>query len=324
MNEREMELWEQYPFTVEKISRVRGAFLCETQEGLLYLRETGSTEKRLRWENQIVKRLEELTDIPLDPYVENREGNLLTESGDGRTFAVKRWPAGRECDMAEPREILQGTVLLARLHLGLAAASREAERTEEAENDWREELARHTRELLRTRNYIRKKRHKSDLELQILGGFPRYYEAALDATERAAQEEAGPWLLCHGDYTHHHLLLAGERMAVVDFSHMGWGVPAGDLYLFLRKAMEKHGWSRRLGEAMLDGYQKVRPLEERERRYLNIRLHYPEKFWKQVNYYYNRKKSWVPVRSLEKLQLLEQQREQQDSFLQAAERKGLL
>ena len=113
-------------------------------------------------------------------------------------------------------------------------------------------------------------------------------------------------------------------MAVVDFSHMGWGVPAGDLYLFLRKAMEKHGWSRRLGEAMLDGYQKVRPLEERERRYLNIRLHYPEKFWKQVNYYYNRKKSWVPVRSLEKLQLLEQQREQQDSFLQAAERKGLL
>ena len=324
MNEREMELWEQYPFAVEKISRVRGAFLCETKEGLLYLRETGSTEKRLRWENRILERLEEQTGIPVDSYIENKEGNLLTEGSDQRTFAVKRWPGGRECSMAEPEEILRGTEVLARLHQGLQALSGDSGQEEEKAEDWREELARHTRELLRTRNYIRKKRHKSDLELQILSGFPRYYEAARQAAEQAAGEGMGELLLCHGDYTHHHLMVRERDMAVVDFSHMGWGIPAGDLYLFLRKAMEKHSWNRRLGEAMLAGYQKIRPLTDAERRYLNIRLHYPEKFWKQVNYYYNRKKSWMPFRNLEKLQLLEKQQEQQRHFLEAMEGRGLL
>ncbi len=324
MNEREMELWEQYPFAIESVSRVRGAFLCETKEGLFHLRETGSTEKRLRWENQIVRQLERQTGIPVDAYVENKEGNLRTEGSDQRAYAVKRWPGGRECSMAEPAEILWGTEVLARLHRGLEEISRTAEREEEKPWDWREELARHTRELLRTRNYIRKKRHKSELELQILGGFPQYYAEAQQAVELAAQEDLGEPLLCHGDYTHHHLLIQGRQMAVVDFSHMGWGVPAGDLYLFFRKAMEKHGWSRQLGEAMLAGYQKIRPLPPQEKRYLRIRLRYPEKFWKQVNYYYNRKKSWMPLRNLEKLRLLEQQKERQRLFWEAMEKEGLL
>ncbi|MCJ7836840.1 phosphotransferase [Cuneatibacter sp. NSJ-177] len=324
MSEREMELWEQYPFEIGKISRVRGAFLCETKEGLRYLRETGSTEKRLRFENEILEKLTELTGIPVDSYVENKEGNLVTESSDKRTFAVKRWPAGRECDMADAGEIVKGAEVLAKLHEGLIQISAETERGAEAAGDWREELSRHTKELLRTRNYIRKKRHKSDLELQILGGFNGYYEQAMDAAARAEAEPAAEVFLCHGDYTHHHLLVQGAQMAVIDFSHMGWDVPAGDLYLFLRKAMEKHGWNRKLGEAVLEGYQKNRELSPGERRYLDIRLRYPEKFWKQVNYYYNRKKSWVPLRNLEKLQLLEQQKEQQEEFLAAMEAGGLL
>ena len=34
MNERESEVLEKYPFRVERMSRVRGAFLCETEDGL--------------------------------------------------------------------------------------------------------------------------------------------------------------------------------------------------------------------------------------------------------------------------------------------------
>ncbi|WP_434310118.1 phosphotransferase [Hominifimenecus sp. rT4P-3] len=324
MSEREMELWEQYPFEIGKVSRVRGAFLCETKEGLRYLRETGSTEKRLRFENEILKKLTDSTGIPVDSYVENKEGNLITESSDKRTFAVKRWPLGRECDMASSEEILKGAEVLAKLHTGLIQISAETDRETENVEDWREELARHTKELLRTRNYIRKKRHKSDLELQILSGFEGYYEQAREASALAEAEPMAETYLCHGDYTHHHLLVHGNQMAVVDFSHMGWGVPVGDLYLFLRKVMEKHNWNQKLGESLIVRYQKVRPLSDGERRYLEIRLRYPEKFWKQVNYYYNRKKSWVPLRNLEKLQLLEQQKEQQQKFLGEMKAKGIL
>lgn len=140
----------------------------------------------------------------------------------------------------------------------------------------------------------------------------------LEWAERAVvlTGEADPEIsLCHGEYTYHHLLFRGRSTAVVDFSHMGWGVPLSDLYLYLRKNMEKQNWRFPLGKEMLEIYERLCPMGEDGRRYLYARLAYPEKFWKQVNSYYNRRKSWIPVRNLEKLRTLEVQKEKKEQFL---------
>ena len=314
VNEREMEVLERYPFRAERISRVRGAFLCETEEGLRLLKETGSTEKRLQWENRILQKFSENDGIRVDSYVENQDGELLTESADHRKYFVKRWYEGRECGMGDSAEILRTVELLARLHIRLGEISSEIPE-EKAPASWITILERHNKELVRARNFIRKKHHKSELELKILEDFPYYYDQAVQAVSLA--EEAGeiPVLLYHGDFTHHHVLWHGAQAAVIEFSHMGWGVQQEDFYLFWRKALEKHGWNKGLGLAMAERYESVKPLTPAERRYLHVRLSYPEKFWKQVNYYCNRKKSWVPLRNLEKLQVLEKQRRAREEFL---------
>ena len=89
-----------------------------------------------------------------------------------------------------------------------------------------------------------------------------------------------------------------------------------DLYYFLRKVMEKHGWKERLGDNMLNAYSAIRPLSGREMEYLKIRLAYPEKFWKISNHYYNTSKAWVCGRNLEKLHKVVEQNEAKDRFLQ--------
>lgn len=313
MNERESEVLEKYPFRVERMSRVRGASLCETEDGLRLLRETDSTEKRLQWENQILLQFPQNHRIRVETYVENVDGAIRTESSDRRAYCVKRWPEGRECESGSREDILLGTETLGLLHRGLGGIGRQLESPVNI-RDWREELERHNRELVRIRSYVRRQRHKSELELQILADFPYYYEQA----ERAAvlTGEADPEIsLCHGEYTYHHLLFRGRSTAVVDFSHMGWGVPLSDLYLYLRKNMEKQNWRFPLGKEMLEIYERLCPMGEDGRRYLYARLTYPEKFWKQVNSYYNRRKSWIPVRNLEKLRTLEVQKEKKEQFL---------
>jgi len=322
VNEREMEVLQQYPFQVGRLSRVRGAFLCETREGLCLLRETGSLEKRLLWENSILTRLQETGRIRVDTYVENCEGSLITESSDHRRFCVKKWYEGRECDMGSPAEIIFGMEVLGRLHQSLQQISLEQEDRNEIWPNWQEELEKHSRELNRTRNYIRKKRHKSDLELQMLADFPYYCGQAEAALKLFRKQESLPVLLCHGNYTHHHLLYSGDGVSITEFSRMNWGVQQEDLYLFLRKAMEKHNWDIGLGLSMLAHYEKIRSMNAAERRFLFIRLFYPEKFWKQVNYYYNRKKSWVPLRNLEKLQVLQEQRQKKEQFLARLQQEG--
>ena len=43
---------------------------------------------------------------------------------------------------------------------------------------------------------------------------------------------------------------------------------------------------------------------------------YPEKYWKQINFYYNANKAWIPARNIEKLRSLEEQQPVRNRFLE--------
>ena len=264
MNERTTEVLEQYELEVQSKRRGRGAWICETSQGLKLLREYKGTVKRLEFEEQIMNVLQNQKTCRTDQYMRNREGELLSVA----------------------------------------------------------EMERHNREIVRTRNYIRKKRRKSDFERAVSGSFAIFYEQAQEAAgglkaqiERNGEPEN---YLCHGDLNQHHILLAEENeMAVIEFNRMHRGVQVEDLYHFTRKILEKHGWDLRLGMRLLETYDRILPLNAQERTYLYYLFLYPEKYWKQLNFYYNAGKAWIPVRSIEKLQKLEEQQTARNLFLEA-------
>ena len=66
--------------------------------------------------------------------------------------------------------------------------------------------------------------------------------------------------------------------------------------------MEKYQWKESLGRKILEMYESVRPLEDREKEFLALCLAYPEKFWKTANLYSNSNKARIPEKSVEKLQ----------------------
>ena len=59
---------------------------------------------------------------------------------------------------------------------------------------------------------------------------------------------------------------------------MHLGIQISDLYRFMRKVMEKHGWNLDLGLSMLDSYERVLPMEPKERGCLYYLFLYPEKY----------------------------------------------
>ena len=66
---------------------------------------------------------------------------------------------------------------------------------------------------------------------------------------------------------------------------------------------------------MLTAYDHVTPLTDRDRESLYYLFLYPEKYWKQINFYMNSNKVWIPARNLDKLKSLEEQTEQRNRFL---------
>ena len=95
----------------------------------------------------------------------------------------------------------------------------------------------------------------------------------------------------HGDLDQHHVLMGGSYTAIIEYNRMHLGIQISDLYRFMRKVMEKHGWNLDLGLSMLDSYERVLPMEPKERGCLYYLFLYPEKYWKQLNFYYNANKA---------------------------------
>ena len=95
MNERTTEVLEQYELEVQSKRRGRGAWICETSQGLKLLREYKGTVKRLEFEEQIMNVLQNQKTCRTDQYMRNREGELLSVAEDGTRCVVKEWFSGR-------------------------------------------------------------------------------------------------------------------------------------------------------------------------------------------------------------------------------------
>lgn len=348
MNEKYMEALEQYNMEVLSVRKGRGSWICETAEGCRLLKEYRGTARRLEFEDQVLGMLDPRTSLRTDRYIRNKEGSLLSITGDGTRYILKEWFTDRECNVRDGFEIRQALSRLAILHRQL----REIEFKEEwnmgstCEQPLEEEMERHNREMQRARNYIRGKRKKTEFELCVIGNYEMFYDQAREAaggmrklweqTEEAVQplkaaelmkQEAAedqpaaskPLYLCHGDLDQHHVLMGGNYTAIIEYNRMHLGIQAADLYRFMRKAMEKHGWNADLGLSMLESYERVLPMDKKERTCLYYLFLYPEKYWKQLNFYYNANKAWIPERNIEKLRSLEAQQRARNSFLRQLE-----
>ena len=321
MNEKYVEALPQYDLEVGNVRKGRSGWLCETGQGIKLLKEYRGTMKRLEFETQVLGQVREAGSVQVDAYIRTSQGELISLAEDGTRFVMKDWYLDRECNLKDREEILEAVTQIARLH--------KVFQTIPVQEEWNlgsimvqpidQELERHNRELQRARNYIRGKRKKTEFELCVIGNFQMFYEQAQRAQEGLEalwkEEEASRAFLCHGDLDHHHVLMGNRYVAIIEYNKMHLGSQMTDLYHFMRKVMEKQDWNQSLGLDMLKAYDRILPLGTWERKCLYYLFLYPEKYWKQINFYYNANKAWIPARNIEKLKDLELQQPLRNEFL---------
>lgn len=323
MNERELQVLEQYPFTVEGSSRVRGAFLLETSVGKRLIKEFSGSTYKLEREQILLSHLREQGFL-VDRMEPDKEGRLVTVYREYFHYVVKEYIGGRECDTRSETEILKAISLLAGLHRAMRGVFpvTEEDRQRLEGPDVLDEMKRRNRELRKIYAFIRRKNRKNMFETACLSCFPDVISEAQE-TERMVEGSGYRELreqamqeghLCHGEYVHHNILVQEGRMAVINFEKFSLDVQINDLYLFMRKILEKQNYDSLLGRKMLEAYERVKPLSLEEREYLSCRLRYPEKLWKLANYYYRTNKAWIPGKHVEKLEKFLAQREKRVSF----------
>lgn len=309
-----MDIFEQYGVTVYRTTRGRGAYICDTDKGIRLVREFYGREEGLKKQAYITDELEK-QGVHTDTFVRSAEGSIVVQDDDYKTYYMKKWFDGRECDAGSITEIIEAVQLLAGLHKVLLKIIPE----EGTVNETKEIgllFRKHIKELNGAKNYLKNKKRKNRFEGEVVESLDYFLEKALyaDSLLKEKCSNLPERRICHGSFNHHNIIMCHKDCAAVNFSRAGIGYQVCDLYDFMRKMLEKHEWSMKLGMQMYEEYERARALTEEEKKLLCVLFIFPEKYWKIVNHYYNSNKAWFSDKDMEKLLKVRQQEENRNFF----------
>ncbi len=324
MNDKAVNVLEQYDMTVNRTFKGRGTIICDTDQGMRVLKEYRGRTEKLELLYQLQGKLKD--SLRTDMLIRTKEGALFVKDIDNSVYILEEQVDGKECSYKNEEDIVKACGAMAKLHLKFM--------TPQSEKIclmpvffYADEMERHTVECKRVRNYLRKLHNKTEFERALLKEYDYFLEKAVDVTRRAREESQAEYeayvnsngLYCHGDYQYHNVIFGkgngGAYTGIVNLEHFAHDAGARDFYLLFRKISEKCDWSLDMAQSMLDAYQNRRVFPPIEWRSLCLRLAYPEKFWKIINFYYNSRKSWMPNRNYDKLESLIHQEKNREKLL---------
>lgn len=322
MNDRAVSVFEQYDLEIESTKKIRGAIVAKTNKGLAALWEYSGKTDKLKNYKEICDYLFEKDYPYTDNIIANKEDALFSTDFDGKNYVVKEYYEGRECDVYNVEDCCFLVKKLAMLHNQLEAGNL-LENEEVVVRDF----SKRETELNRVRSFMRKRSQKGNFEMDFLKEYPYFCGVAneamdiLDANclERLTNLVKSRGMICHGDANQHNILISEEHILATHFEKACRDIQIVDLYLFLRKVLEKNMWSYDLCVQILDAYMNQKELDADEKKYLYARLLYPERFWKIANAYLNKRKSLPPRRQMEKLQALKEAESFRRKFLEQLE-----
>lgn len=308
MAEKYGKVLEQYDIDVYNTYKSRGALMAVSVQGELY-RVTQYNGNCYHAEVMaiILNEIRQAGFLYVPVYIKNNNDTYITTGSDRNNYIITTWYEGRECDVMKERDVLRGCQTIAALHNAFDRINISNYVNYQRYNIY-SDYERHLRELKRIKSYLAGRINKTDFEQLAFYNIDKNIIAAqmvvdlmCEKIENGIIDPMRDKRICHGDFDYHSLINGVDFTAVTGFEKIEYYIDIWDFYNFLRKVMEKNGWNIELGLKMIQEYDNVRHITDKDYIYLKLMLLYPEKFWKILNYYYNSKKVWIPDKNTEKL-----------------------
>lgn len=308
---------QQYDLEIKQISRGRGAYICDTNEGMKLLTPFRGSQERAAFLREVLIRLN-AGGFAAEQISLTKEGQAVATDDMGVRYWLKDFISGSECSTNREFDMTRAVVRLAQLHSVLMACAPEIpEFMQTPRNDPANVCRRHHRELIKVKNYVLARKSRNEFERCFLTQYDYYMSEATKAIRILDEEQQKPPKgLCHGDFNQHNILHTADGFCIVHYENMGYTTPVIDLANFVRKMLEKNGWRKELGMHLLESYDRERAMSAEEKKLLYVILLFPEKFWKVSNHYSNSRKTWISEREIDKLNRMRELEPARNGFLE--------
>ena len=113
-------LLEQYDLDIKQITKGRGAYICDTSQGLKLLIPFRGSKERAAFLREVLQYLQE-EGIVAEQVCLTKEGEASVEDEYGKRYWLKDMISGTECRTGMENDMQQAVALLARIHRKLAS-----------------------------------------------------------------------------------------------------------------------------------------------------------------------------------------------------------
>lgn len=322
---REFEIERQFDIKIETIKPNKGIYYLKTNKGERCLKRINYGPQKLLFVYGAKEHLIANGFNNVDRYYLNTEGEpyaLVNED----LYTLSQWIEGRECDFHNVDDIELAAKNLAAMHY--ASKGYDPPENSKLKSDlgrWPHLMEKRIKALTKMRDMARKKNMKQNFDLVYIKNVEFYKNLAVRALNILKNSEYNALCekseveknFCHHDYTYHNIIVDKDNnLQVLDFDYCKREIRVYDLANFMIKALKKVDWNIEYAKRIIDAYNTVEPLEEKEYKVLLAFLIFPQRYWRLANRYYYNEVTWAQNTFNKKIQNIVNEQELYSKFIE--------
>lgn len=283
--------------TVIDIIPLRKVFILKTDKGRKILKKVDYDEKRLDFINLCVEN------------ISKKFSNIISFNtfSDGKKY--KRWKGnyyvlmdlieGREATFTNPIEFKMCGELLAKVHLASKEFASEKSIKDQLDKSLIIKYKEDLKNIEEAQALVKSFKFTNEFDSLLLENSQGYIKEIEEAIKLLIlskysyyREEEKNIVICHNDLAEHNFLFSNNEMYLIDFDYSSVDLRIMDLADLILNGIKNVAFDFNKALEVIEGYNKIYPLEDGEYNLLYILLLFPREFCGIVNSYYHKQKNW--------------------------------
>ncbi|PRR83182.1 CotS family spore coat protein [Clostridium vincentii] len=282
---------------VVDIIPLRKVFVLKTDKGNKILKKVDYDGERLNFINLCVENISKKFPniISFNTFSDGKKYKMWK----GNCYVLMDLIEGREATFTNPIEFKMCGELLAKAHLASLEFAGEKNIKSKIDKSlvikYREALKNIEEEEILVKSF----RFTNEFDSLFIHESQGYIKEIKEAIKLLAlskysdYREAGKNIVvCHNDLAEHNFLFSSNEMYLIDFDYCSIDLRIMDLADLLLNGIKNVAFDFSKALDVIDGYNKIYPLENEEYKLLYILLLFPREFCGMVTSYYHKQKSW--------------------------------
>ncbi|HYE81384.1 MAG TPA: CotS family spore coat protein [Clostridia bacterium] len=315
---------ESYGFRIKDIHNIKNISRIETDCGVKCLKRAHMSPSFFLFIYSAVNHLKRKGYEGVIPYSTTIDGSICIPD-DKYVYYVVDWIEARECRFKRDEELKKAIKAAAELHrLSAGYVPPKGAKPRVFYNKWVEKCDKKSMELLEFSKVIEEKEYIDDFDEMFSRHMSYFWQQARESTGMINEspywevsgksKEAGEF--CHHDLANHNFLMTDNgNVYLIDFDYCIMDTRLHDISSLIIRNMRYGVWDIEKAYTILDEYNRVYPIDQKELKVIKAFMTFPQDFWQVGLQYYVEKQPWTMEYFLMRLGRIVNDREIRDKFL---------